>query len=268
MGHVVKLTTNLLLIHGAWAGRWVWQTITPEFEKLGYCVHAVDLPGNGVDNTPANEVNIDTYLWFLSEQIANIEGPLVVVSHSGAGVLATALAEAMPERIQAVVYIAGMMLPSGMGFSDLTAGLEAEYPEVTGINPYLLWNDGHDVSRVPLIAAREIFFQDLDNETAISAAQQLCAQPLGGLALMTCWTEENFGRVPRLYIEATQDKSVTLVAQREMQARVPGAQVVSLDTGHAPQVGKPVEVATAIDQFLKTSGDDEVKEIPPLSVNQ
>ena len=231
------MTTNLLLIHGAWAGRWVWQKITPEFARLGYRVHAVDLPGNGVDNTPAGEVNIDTYLWYLSEQIANIEGPLVIVSHSGAGVLATALAEAMPERIQAVVYIAGMMLPSGIGFGDLTAELEADHPEVTGINPYLLWNEDHSVSRVPLIAARDIFFQDLDDKTAISAAQQLCAQPLRGPALMTCWTEENFGRVPRLYIEATQDKSVTLVAQREMQARVPGAQVVSLDTGHAPQVG-------------------------------
>ena len=264
----MKLTTNLLLIHGAWAGRWVWNKITPQFAKMGYRVHAIDLPGNGVDNTPANEVNIDTYLWYLSEQIANIEGPLVIVSHSGAGVLATALAEAMPERIQAVVYIAGMMLPSGMGFSDLTATLEAEHPEVTGINPFLLWNEDHSVSEVPLIAARNVFFQDLDDKTAIIAAQQLCPQPLGGLALMTCWTEENFGRVPRLYIEATQDKSVTLVAQREMQKRVPGAQVVSFDTGHAPQVGKPVEVAHAIDDFLHTRGGGEASETVPLRVNE
>ncbi|WVM91593.1 hypothetical protein ULG90_16525 [Halopseudomonas pachastrellae] len=50
------------------------------------------------------------------------------------------------------------------------------------------------------------------------------------------WTAERFGRLPRLYLEATEDRSVVLAVQRKMQALVPGAQVVSLPCGHVPQV--------------------------------
>ncbi len=256
MGDVVTFPANLLLIHGAWAGSWVWARIRPELEAMGYRVHTVDLPGNGSDNTPPGEVNLDRYLWFLSERISTMEGPVTLISHSGAGVIATALAEALPERIQAVVYIAGMMLPSGMSFGQLVQELLPAHPQAEGINPYLLWNEDRSVSRVPLIAAREVFFQDLDDETAIAAAQQLTAQPEGGKTLTAHWTAERAGQVPRLYIEATEDKSVTLAVQRSMQALVPGAKVVSFHTGHAPQVGKPVQVAEAIDHFLRTGLSD------------
>lgn len=252
MGRVINLKGNLLLVHGAWAGSWVWSRIQPEFEAMGYRVYTVDLPGNGCDNTPADKVNLDLYLDFLENRVACIEGPVTLVGHSGAGVIITALAERLPERVQALVYIAGMMLPSGMGFGDLIGELLPSHPEVEGINPYLLWNEDHSVSRVPVIAARQIFFQDLDDETAIAAAQQMTAQPEGGKTLVAHWTAERAGQVPRLYIEATEDGSVVLVLQRAMQALVPGADVASFSTGHAPQVGRPREVAGVIDQFLRT----------------
>ena len=243
---------QLLLIHGAWAGSWVWDTIRPEFEALGFASHAIDLPGNGSDNTPADAVDLQRYLDYLCDYVLSIPGNFTVVAHSGAGVIATALAERMPERVDAVVFIAGMMLPSGMGFGDLIGRLLPDHPEVSGINPYLLWSDDHNSSRVPVIAARDIFFNDLDDQTAIAAAQKLSAQPEGGKVLVAQWTQERAGSVPRLYLEALQDKSVVLVLQRAMQELVPGASVVSLDAGHAPQVSMPHRVAAEIDQFLRT----------------
>lgn len=253
MGAVARTPQKqLLLIHGAWAGSWVWERILPEFQALGYQCHAIDLPGNGTDNTPADAVNLQRYLDFLSAYAAQIPGRFTVVAHSGAGVIATALAELMPERIEAVVFIAGMMLPSGMGFGDLIEQLLPQHPDVGGINPYLLWNDDKSTSRVPVIAGREIFFNDLDDETAIAAAQKLSAQPEGGKVLVTGWSAERAGQVPRLYIEATRDLSVVLDLQRAMQALVPGATVVSLDAGHAPQVSVAPRVAAEIDQFLRT----------------
>ncbi|MFV8816781.1 alpha/beta fold hydrolase [Haliea sp. E17] len=240
---------NLLLIHGAWAGAWVWETITPLLYEQGFEVKTIDLPGNGCDDTPAEAVDIGCYLCFLLATIATIDGPLTVVAHSGAGVLATALAEALPERLDGVVIIAGMLLPSGVGFGELVDGMIDAHPEAAGINPYLNW-DARNVSTVPADAAREIFFQDLDPETAAQAAQRLCPQPLGGLALVAQWTAERAGSVPRLYIEATEDRSVTLAVQRRMQALVPGSTVVSLRAGHAPQVSQPEAVAAAIGRFV------------------
>ncbi|OOL30622.1 hypothetical protein GQ85_18710 [Rhodococcus rhodochrous] len=53
----------------------------------------------------------------------------------------------------------------------------------------------------------------------------------------------------RLYVEATLDRTVPLVAQREMQRLVPGARVVTLDTDHAPQLSARDELVDGIRQW-------------------
>nr|WP_289095252.1 hypothetical protein [uncultured Halomonas sp.] len=98
-------------------------------------------------------------------------------------------------------------------------------------------------------AVCEIFLQDLPRDQAMAAAQRFCSQPEGTRALVANWTAERFGRLPRLYVEATEDRSVVLAAQRKMQALVPGAQVVSLPCGHVPQVVQTAAVAEALLAF-------------------
>lgn len=252
----MKPSLNVLLIHGAWAGSWVWDELQPRLQALGYATCAVDLPGNGQDQTPLEQVSLDLYLQYLQARIASArsttssDAPWVVIAHSGAGVIATALAEAMPERIAGLVYIAGMMLPSGMGFAELIRRLQHQHPQVAGIGPYLLWNTERTQSRVPPIAAREIFFQDMNDESAMAAAVRLSAQPESGRALVAEWSAERAGRIPRLYIEATLDRSVVLPLQRAMQELVPGAHIESLISGHAPQVSMPDAVISALEPFL------------------
>ena len=67
----------------------------------------------------------------------------VVLGHSGGGVVASQLAERHPDRVQALVYLAGMMLPDGMEFAELVAATDA--PGKSGIVPHLRWSDdgGH-----------------------------------------------------------------------------------------------------------------------------
>ena len=63
-------------------------------------------------------------------------------------------------------------------------------------------------------------------------------------------TPERFGRTPRLYVEASGDLTVVPAAQRRMQVLTPGAEVVSLPTGHAPHVVAPGPTITAILPWL------------------
>ena len=44
---------NLLLVHGAWQGRWVWDAFLPHLAQAVFHCTAIDLPGNGSDATPA-----------------------------------------------------------------------------------------------------------------------------------------------------------------------------------------------------------------------
>jgi pimeloyl-ACP methyl ester carboxylesterase len=103
---------------------------------------------------------------------------------------------------------------------------------------------------VPIPAALAYFFHDYPSLEAAAAAQRLTPQPERGRAARTRLTPERFGRVPRLYVEAEADRSIILACQRRMQALVPGAEVVTLPTGHAPQLAAPSLLADALLPFL------------------
>lgn len=240
--------TTLVLIHGAWAGSWIWQTLTPLLAEENIKVIAPDMPGTPVN--PDARLSLEGCVDEVLACCAGLEGPLFLLGHSGGGVIATQAAETLGGRASGVIFVAGMMLPSGRGFAELVAELAGQFPEAAGIGPHLHWNADRSVSSVPASAARDIFLQDLPPAQADAAAARLSPQPEATRALIPCWTEEGFGRLPRLYVEALQDRSVILPAQRLMQRRVPGARVVSLDTGHVPQVAAPQALARVILAFM------------------
>lgn len=247
---------GMLLIHGAWQGSWAWGAWLPELAARGWTYKAVDLPGNGANPSrdAGLEVSLQTYVDALSEALAAFDGPVVVVAHSGAGVPASQLAEALPERVACLVYIAGMMLPSGMGYAELVDASATEVPNAGGIAPYLQWNDEGSSTIVPPAAALEIFLHDCPAEAALQAAAKLTPQQESGRALLTTLSVERFGSVPRIYVEALRDRSVLLPLQRKMQALVPGAIVRSIDCGHVPQLARPAELAELVCDALAGIG--------------
>ena len=143
-----------------------------------------------------------------------------------------------------------MMLPSGTGFGQIVSDMREQYPEASGIGPFLTWEDNGQVSRVPADAIRQIFLQDVSESIAEQAIPRFNPQAEGSRMLVPHWTDARFGKLPRLYIEARQDRSVILPVQRRMQQLVPGASIVSLDTGHVPQVAAPGCVALALAEFV------------------
>jgi pimeloyl-ACP methyl ester carboxylesterase len=243
----------VILIHGAWQGSWAWARFTPFLQAAGFVTRAVDLPGTGVDGTDPANVTFESYLAHLHGVVRGFDRPVSLIAHSGGGLSATAFAERWPEHVARLVYVAGMMLPGGERFEDLVKLISPQYPEATGIWPHLEWSADRRVSRVPAEAAIAFFLQDCPHNDAAAAAAQLTPQGEGGRAVTTPATAARYGRIPRLYVEALEDRSVILPVQRAMQARAPGALVVSLPTGHAPQFSAPARLAEAIMPFLAAS---------------
>lgn len=243
---------HLLLIHGAWQGAWAWDYVVPELQAQGHVCHPVDMPGNGngKDRTPPEEVSLDLYMTFLSGVLDRLAEPVIVVGHSSGGIIASQLAETEFERVRSIVYVAGMMVPSGTGFADVVEELMPDHPEVAGIIPYLEWSADGETSSVMDGAARKIFFQDCPDEMADVAAAKLKPHPQRGRAIKPTLTDARFGRLPRAYIEASLDQSVVPAAQKRMQALVPGARRFTLESGHAPLLSKPKELAVLIDEAI------------------
>lgn len=246
-----------VLIHGAWQGAWVWDRLIPLLANgAGITSVAVDLPGNGNDDIKPADVSLDSYVTHVGAVLARLGRPASLIAHSGGGVVASAVAERFPERVARIVYVAGMMLPSGMAFADLITELKGHHPDAAGIGPHLIWSRDRLISRVPMQAAFAYFFQDCSAADAAAAAQRLTPQPERGRAIRTQLTPDRFGRVPRLYVEAEADRAVIPACQRRMQELVPGAEVITMPTGHAPHLVAPRLLADALIPFLTAAKDD------------
>ncbi|MDV8001513.1 alpha/beta fold hydrolase [Rhodococcus sp. IEGM 1408] len=247
--------TDVVLVHGAWAGGWVWDTVVGPLRAVGHRPHVVELPGVGRGNDNDNDndevvevVDLDALVAHVGALVQGLEGPAVLVGHSGAGVVVTQVAELMPERVAGIVFVAGMMLPSGTDFGELCAGIGL--PADVGITRWLETSPDGRVTSVPPEAAVAVFFHDAPAADAIEAARRLRPQVETARLIAPIWTVGRFWGLPRLYVEATGDRTVPIEAQRRMQQLTPGARVVTLDTGHVPQLSAPALLCAALTGFV------------------
>jgi hypothetical protein len=71
-------------------------------------------------------------------------------------------------------------------------------------------------------------------------------EPLAALTSPLRVTAERFGRVPRAYIECTDDRAISLEMQREMQAALPCDPVITLECDHSPFYSAASELADSL----------------------
>ncbi|MGW0037818.1 alpha/beta fold hydrolase [Gordonia sp. NPDC003376] len=243
------MTTHLVLVHGAWAGPWVWDSILDAVRSAGHHPHVVTLPGVGDLSGP---VTLDDLADTVVAQIDELDGDVVIAGHSGGGIVATEVGERIPHRVAGIAYVAGMMLPSQLGYVGLCEQMGLTAPP--GVGPYLTGIDTcfGPATAVPPEVATAIFFQLAGPDAAITAARRLGVQLESARRIAPVWTAERYGRIPTLYIEATQDRSLPLHIQRQMQALVPPTATVTLDCDHAPQLSSPTELAQTLIAFCET----------------
>ena len=110
---------TMLLVHGAWHGAWCWQGITPRLEAAGVNVIAPDLPGHGTDSTPRNQVTLDAYADRVIAAISGRSDRITLVGHSMGGVVISAVAERVPERIARLVYACAFLPRNGEALGQL-----------------------------------------------------------------------------------------------------------------------------------------------------
>ena len=63
-------------------------------------------------------------------------------------------------------------------------------------------------------------------------------------------TDENFGSVPKYYIECTEDRAVTPFVQRKMYNETPCQKVYRMHTGHSPFFCQPMELVRLITDII------------------
>ena len=126
---------NIVLIHGAWAGGWVWDRVCGPLKSAGFNPVVVELPGSGSWN-PDDVIDLDVVAEHVVAVVESLDGQCALVGHSGGGIVASQVAELLPSRVTGLVYVAGMMLPSQTDFGMLCVELGLESP--VGISRWLV----------------------------------------------------------------------------------------------------------------------------------
>jgi pimeloyl-ACP methyl ester carboxylesterase len=229
---------TFVLIAGAWHGAWCWAKVAPLLEAQGHRVLAPELPGTGADPTDPGLVTLDGWAQMVAGIVENQPEPVTLVGHSRGGIVISRTAELVPERLRRLVYVSAYLLPARTSLAE-SARADVEslvppnmIPAVGGLTCSL---------RAEVIRAA-LFGQctDADYEYALA---RMSPEPLKPLVTPLKVTAGRFGQVPRAYVECLQDRTVTLAAQRRMQATLPCDPVFTLDSDHSPFLSHPQELA-------------------------
>lgn len=236
--------TTFVLVHGAWHGAWSWGYIKAELEKDKHTVLTPDLPSHGDDTTFVDDVTLNDYVDKVVGIIDKQDEPVILVGHSMGGIVISRVAEQRPDKIKKLVYLTAFLPRDG----ESLFALEDRNPKPT-VPPSLVIAENEKSATLQSDKIVNLFYLDCDDKDREFAIARLSAQPLAPFATPVSLTEENFGRVPRIYIECTNDQAISIELQRDMYTTSPCDKVFSLDTSHSPFLSAPVELAAILNQL-------------------
>ena len=229
---------NLVLVHGSYHGAWCWDRLTPELERLGHTVTAVDLP----ISDPA--AGASEYADAIEQQVDWSEAP-VLIGHSTAGLTIPIVGER--RRVRQLIFLASMLPKPGMSANDQRA---AEPIDGAGPSGTAEWTDlGNDVWLVGPNTATEMFYPDAAPVDAAWAASQLRPQSyraMNEVTPLTAWPD-----VPSAYIVCRDDRAVNPEWARRAARERLDVEPVEIDGGHSPFITRPMELAGIIDSIVE-----------------
>lgn len=112
--------STYVLVHGAWHGSWCWKRVRKALQAQGHEVFTPTLTGLGErSHLLSPQVNLETHIedvvnlirW---EELSNV----VLCGHSYGGAVISGVADRIPERIGALVYLDAFLLEDGRSVHD------------------------------------------------------------------------------------------------------------------------------------------------------
>jgi pimeloyl-ACP methyl ester carboxylesterase len=219
---------GVVLVHGAWHGRWCWDGVVAELDRRGVPAIAVELPFTGFDD----DVSV------ARRAIEEMGCASVVVGHSYGGAVISQAASRLPDVCH-LVYV-GAFVPD---IGDDDAALLATHGSKL-FDGLMVTDDGVAVDPD---AARDLFYGDSDDATARTLVARL--RPMTLADAPGPRSEPAWKSVPSTYVLCTNDGVFPPEAQRVVATRVD--HVVEWPTDHSPFITRPKEIADLVVSVLR-----------------
>src|SRR3954454_19634713 len=111
---------TFVLVHGAWHGSWCWKRVRKALQMRGHDVFTPTLTGVGErSHLLSPDVTLDTHIEDVVNLIAWEElSDVVLCGHSYGGCVITGVADRLPDRVGAMVYLDAFVLEHRQSLHD------------------------------------------------------------------------------------------------------------------------------------------------------
>ena len=236
---------TFVLVHAAWLGGWQWETVAKILKDNGHSVITPDLPGHGSDKTSPAEISMKDYVKTLTDILDKQDNSVILVGHSFNGITVSRVAELRPKKVKSLVYLSAFLLPNGGSFFKAVQGVEGS----KAVDNFYLSED----KTYALVKEDEIqnaFAHDIPKEAFDGAKPYIVPEPSAPLMYELEITDVNFGKIPKYYIECTEDRAIPIEIQRAMYKGIV-EKSYSLNSSHTPNFSQPEELANILLEIQK-----------------
>lgn len=281
---------RFLFVHGAWHNRACWQRLLPLIEAAGHQAQTLDLPGAGVNaaipeffshrpidrslygSVPSPNAGVTqeerTKAVIDAIDQSGDGGRVILVGHSLGGLTISAVAEAAPDKIAALVYLTAFLLPQGLAAIEMihhptmadavTPSLFLGDPAVLGALRLDPWSEDAEYQT----RLTECFYGDVDREDLDFIKGQLHPDEPAAVTLTpSAITPSRHGRLARHYIRCSEDRAIPLAGQEHMikeadKALGGATQTHLLAASHSPFLSQPTALASLLHRIaLQRNGE-------------
>jgi pimeloyl-ACP methyl ester carboxylesterase len=112
---------TILVAHGAWSAGWAWKRMHPLMTAAGHRLITPTYTGLGErEHLASPAIDLETHIQDLLGVIKHEElNPFVLIGHSYGGMVATGVADRVPERISRLIYLDAFVPRHGQAHVDL-----------------------------------------------------------------------------------------------------------------------------------------------------
>ncbi len=246
--NTIKTTVKptIALVHGAFEDSHVWQGVEAKLRADGYPVLAIELPGRPGAPMSPTDVSLDLYRDTVLKALARTTRPAVLVGHSFGGITISAVAEAAPEKVKTLVYVAAYLPRDGESLVSM-----AQQDPDAKIGPQLQINKEQGIAVVNYAARADLFANDGPAPLRAALPDLILDEPLAPLATPVHLTDARFGHVDKVYVHTSKDQVISPAFQAKMVAATPVRSETTLATGHTPFLTDPAGLVAAIEKAAR-----------------
>jgi pimeloyl-ACP methyl ester carboxylesterase len=217
-------TTDVILVHGAWADGSSWSKVIPLLERKGVHVTAVQLPLTSIADDVAT----------VERAIALDPGPVLLVGHSYAGIVITEAGN--DPKVTALVYVSAFAPDAGQSALSLNASVPP-----TPVAAEIRLNAGFlSLTTEGILNDFAQDLSDYEKQTLVVTQGPVAAVAFGTPATAPAWKLK-----PSWYMIASEDRVISPQLEA-MMAQTINATAVTVHSSHVIMLSKPEAVVEVI----------------------